>query len=228
MTSSIPVSAALLRNLAERTWRNDALAQDFEAGRAITKRSRPAPKPTFQKYTAKRLSRFCQKYGSDPERSAAMQRRRNYGSSNPLPPQFRFLFTQGEHAVLAIVGEEVRRNGRCLLCKATIAKRAGVKLSTVKNALREARNIGLIHVTYRPRPGQKHLSNIIEVIDADWLKWINRGIGVKRSTPYKTQVYKTSQTESEAPSQRAYEAAGSGFRRRTKANVTGKHGHAGG
>ena len=49
-------------------------------------------------------------------------------------------------AVLRIVGDEVQAHGLCALHIDVIATRAGVGQTTVQNALREARDLGLVTV----------------------------------------------------------------------------------
>jgi hypothetical protein len=92
----------------------------------------------------------------------------------------------GELSVLRIVADEVRRQGVCVLCLDAIAGRAGVSRSTAKNAIREARRAGLIEVKERRRKGWPSLTNIVRVIDPQWLMWLrhrtDRG-GVKKLIP---------------------------------------------
>jgi hypothetical protein len=97
--------------------------------------------------------------------------------SGPLPPQIACRFTVGELAVLRIVGDEMRRQGVCVLCIDALAGRAGVSRSTVKNALREARRLGLVTVTERRRRGLPSLSNVVRVIDGSWLAWLRHQPG---------------------------------------------------
>jgi Bacterial regulatory proteins, gntR family len=49
-------------------------------------------------------------------------------------------------AVLRIVGDEAKAHGVCALHIDAIAARAGVGRTTVRNALREARELGLVRV----------------------------------------------------------------------------------
>ena len=50
-----------------------------------------------------------------------------------------------------------------------IADRAGVGRTTVQNALHEARRLGHITVTERPRVGQKSLTNVVRLASKEWL-----------------------------------------------------------
>lgn len=105
-------------------------------------------------------------------RSEAVERRRRVAASGALPPAIAARFTTGEAAVLSIVVLEVRERGRCTLPMDAIAARAGVSRTLAKSALRTARSLGLVRVTHRPRPGQKHLPNLIEITDRAWCAWI--------------------------------------------------------
>jgi hypothetical protein len=49
-----------------------------------------------------------------------------------------------EDAVLTIIAQECRRHGRCELCVDAIAALAGVGRTTAQNALRQARELGLV------------------------------------------------------------------------------------
>ena len=94
-------------------------------------------------------------------------RKRNLGSSPrlPLDDRMRGLFTEGERAVLYVILADCEKKGRCTDYVESIARRAGVGLTTARNAMRKAKSpeVGLLAIQQRPRPGQKHLSNIITV-----------------------------------------------------------------
>ena len=215
----IPVSNALLRTLSNGTGvrafsDGRSIALGYELGMIATKPAERGPKPVFAKYTAGESSRFHRLYGGDPARYAAMQKQRNYGSSNPLPPALRYLFTRSELSALAIIGQEVKKSGACTLSNAAIAGRAGCGLSTVKNALREAKCLGLVHVVYRPVRGQRNLPNIVTIISEEWTLWLKRSsIGVKKVAGLKKVRDRTSNTVPVASLARAYEGEqGQAFR----------------
>lgn len=95
------------------------------------------------------------------------EKKRNFASSPmlPLDDEMRGKFTEGERSVLFIVISDVDKFGQCTDCVAKIAHRAGVGVTTARNAIRKAKDveIGLLDVMHRPRPGQKHDTNIITV-----------------------------------------------------------------
>jgi DNA invertase Pin-like site-specific DNA recombinase len=114
-----------------------------------------------------------------PNRQASIERRRRLVASGPLPPPLAARFTWGEIAVMRIVGDECRAHGCCTLHIDAIAARAGVHRTTVQNALREAQgregHPGIITVQERRRRGQRSLTNIIRIINNEWLNWLHKG-----------------------------------------------------
>lgn len=123
-----------------------------------------------------------------PERSVAIERRRRLAASGPLPPVLAARFTTGELACLRIVADEVRLRGSCRLFLDAIAARSGTSRSTAKNALRQARTLGLIEIEERRQHGAKSLSNVVRIIDREWTAWLKRGpgIGVRKFAPTDT------------------------------------------
>src|SRR5215204_3183501 len=75
--------------------------------------------------------------------------RSRWAVSGALPPALASRFTTAENAVLAVVSAEVRRHGACTLTVGHIAALAGVSETTVRNAVREARALGLVQVEER-------------------------------------------------------------------------------
>jgi DNA-directed RNA polymerase specialized sigma24 family protein len=47
--------------------------------------------------------------------------------------------------------------------------------SLAKRTIQLAELDGLTKVTRRPRSGRKHLTNLITIIRAEWLDWLNKG-----------------------------------------------------
>lgn len=119
---------------------------------------------------------------SSPDRSASLERRRLLATSGVMPAAMAARFTVGELAALGIVRHEVLRRGDCRVTLAAIAARAGVGLTTARNALREAARQGLILIEERRRPRQPNLPNVVRIISRDWLAWIERG--PKRTAAY--------------------------------------------
>jgi hypothetical protein len=91
-----------------------------------------------------------------------------------MPPALAARLTTGELAVLRIVADEVRDKGRCDGTYAELAARAGVGRTTARNAGRTAARLGLVHIEERPRPGRKHLANVVQIFSREWRAWIDR------------------------------------------------------
>lgn len=109
--------------------------------------------------------------GRCPQRWA---RKRRLGAMEALPPSMREHFTEGERAVLYIIAADCRQNGSCHSWIQQIADRAGVGKTTVRNAIRQARNLGLLEDRHREQWRGKNLSNIVKIICRDWLSWLRK------------------------------------------------------
>src|SRR4029077_20982898 len=94
-----------------------------------------------------------------PDRQASIERRRRLAASGPMPPALAARFTQGELAALRIISDEVRLQCCCVLHIDAIAARPVPCRPVVKNALREARRLGMVTITERRRRGQRSLTN---------------------------------------------------------------------
>ncbi|MGE8131594.1 hypothetical protein ACQKQD_32005 [Methylobacterium sp. NPDC080182] len=110
-----------------------------------------------------------------PERSVAIERRRRLACSGPMPPALASRFTQGQLAVLRIVGDEMARNGACGLCIDAIAARAGVCRRLAQAAIRLAEGDGLLTIQERRHQGRKSDPNVVRIISREWLQWLRRG-----------------------------------------------------
>jgi hypothetical protein len=111
-----------------------------------------------------------------PDRQASIERRRRMVGTIAMPPSLAAKFTWGEVAVLRVIGDEVKRHGACSLYIDAIAAMAGMHRTTVQNALRQARRLGLVTVEERRPPGRrKSLTNIVRIVSEEWLTWLRRG-----------------------------------------------------
>lgn len=103
----------------------------------------------------------------------ARRERRRLLAACPMPPAIAALFTECERAALKIVSDEKRAGRDCDLAHWQIAARAGVSVSSVRNALRRAAQAGLVLVRHRPgRRRQVSLSNVTTIVDPGWLAWL--------------------------------------------------------
>lgn len=136
-----------------------------------------------------------------PDRQASLERRRRQAMSGIVPAKIAAAFTMAELAVLTVIGRQIQRGGTCSLHIDAIAALAGCCRSTVKNALRQARLLGLVTVKERRIPGRKSLTNVISIISREWLAWQKlagaahpRTIGVKKLTATDNHFYPRGET----------------------------------
>ncbi len=133
----------------------------------------------------------CQR---SPDKIASLERRQRLARTSPVPPDLVDQFTQGEHAVITVVAGEIARAGACTWCLDRIAAVAGVCKTLVREALRKARNVGLLFSIERRRRGQKSLANIVRVLRRASGAWLQR-IGCRkiRSTMDKDSKHRSSE-----------------------------------
>jgi len=105
-----------------------------------------------------------------------------------MPPALAARFTQGELAVLRIVADEVRRTGSCARTVAELAARAGVCVSTTRNAIRTAARLGLVTVEERRQHCARNLPNVIRIVSAAWTTWLAKGGGFKNLKPTDKEI----------------------------------------
>lgn len=120
--------------------------------------------------------------GSRPRSSESMERRRRWTASGWLPPQLACRFTMGEAAALAVVAHQVAQHSQCAMPAEKIAAIAGVSLTTARNAIRQAKALGLITVILRPDRPFRNLPNLIRIASPEWQAWLS----LRRSSPVKS------------------------------------------
>jgi hypothetical protein len=136
------------------------------------------PKESF---AGRVLSRFASRQRQrSPDRKASRDRRRTLGGSSALPDNLRHYYTEGQRAVLCVVALEVKRHGVCDWPIDKIAAVAGVGRTTVQTTMHEARRLGHITITERPRRGCKSLTNIVRISSQEWRTWSTRGPSAAR------------------------------------------------
>jgi hypothetical protein len=119
-----------------------------------------------------------------PDRQRSIERRRRLAASGPLPPQLACHFTTSEIAVLRIVADEVRHRGYCDRSIPELAARAGTCATTVRNALREARLLGLVSIRERRVDYWRSKPNVVTIIRTEWRVWLrlaDKGGGYKKT-----------------------------------------------
>ena len=126
-----------------------------------------------------------------PNRLASRERRRKLAYSGPLPPALASRFTTGQLAVLRIVADEVRAHGQCERTLGEIAARAGVGVTTARDAIRLAAGDGLVIIAERRRRGLPNLPNVVRIVSREWRAWIERARGgaSKRTDPTEMSLH---------------------------------------
>lgn len=132
------------------------LSELIEARKAIPAVPRPIP--------ARR--------GSRSRTDESLQRRRRWAASGRLPPALAARFTVAELAVLAVVAAEATRHGRCSLAHGHLAAVAGVSVSSVKRAMKAARDLGLVEIEVRRVSAFRNDTNVVRVASRQWLSWL--------------------------------------------------------
>jgi hypothetical protein len=119
-----------------------------------------------------------------------VERRRRWAAAGRMPPALALRFTPGETAALAVVSAQVAKHGAHTLPHAATARIAGVSRSTVRNALREAKRLGLVHVRERRLSRFRSDTNVVRIVSPEWNAWNARrqGGGVKALSPSNTIV----------------------------------------
>ena len=110
--------------------------------------------------------------GSRPRSDASMERRRRWAASGRLPPQLAARFTLAEAAVLATIALQVVRRGDCRLAIGHVAALAGVSETTVRNALRRARELGLVTIEERRLSAWRSDTNVVRIVSREWVGWL--------------------------------------------------------
>ncbi|MCJ2042892.1 helix-turn-helix domain-containing protein [Methylobacterium sp. J-059] len=110
--------------------------------------------------------------GARPRTDASMARRRRWAASGRLPPSLAARFTLAEQAVLSLVAAETARRGDCRLAVGHLAAIVGVAETTVRNAIREARKLGLVTVEERRVTGFRNDTNVVRIVSVEWTAWL--------------------------------------------------------
>ena len=140
-----------------------ALSEAIELKRAL-----PATQKPVQRH-----------FGSRPRNPASLERRRRWAASGALPPPLASRFTLAEQAVLAVIAAEHRKRGDCRLTNKEVADVAGVSITTVKNAIRAARELNLLSIKERRLTAFRNASNIVRIVSPVWRAWLRLGGGGK-------------------------------------------------
>ena len=161
---------------------NAELVRGYETGEIATAAAlarRNLARPRFDGRFARRP------YQRSADREKSIKRRRQLAASGCMPPTMACELTTSEQAVARIIVDEVVTHGRCELCLDAMAARAGVCSKTAQRALRRLgegkggaqviNGLNWLKVELRPVEGRKHLPNVVTIVSAQWLAWIERG-----------------------------------------------------
>ena len=123
-----------------------------------------------------------------PDRQASIERRRRVAASGAVPPELAAQFTQGEVAVLSVVGREAAR-GRpiCDWPMDRIAALAGVSRTVARGALRLAQRLGLLRVQERRRRAARSDTNVVTITAKGWWRWLKRAAAKTAKTTVSRQ-----------------------------------------
>ena len=162
--------------------------------------------------------------GSRPRTDASMERRRRWAASGRLPPGLAARFTLAEQAVLSLIAAETARRSDCQLSVPHMAALAGVAETTVRNAIREAKKLGLLTVEERRLTGFRNDTNVVRIISPEWTAWLRlarkgatrfgdrpslaQGGGCKSANRTPTKVLNPGKTGTSRPAPGRFAAAG--------------------
>lgn len=178
-------SMGALDEIATQVWRiwggggfSDAAAEDLsealQAKRRLFGSGQKSANAGF--HAGRKRSVFPPKRRKQPrqDRTRSITRRRQLAASGVLPPRLAAMFTVSELAALRIISDEAHAKKSCRLTIGEIAARAGCSETTARGAVRAACAAGLLLVTERRRSGAPNLPNIVQIISAEWLMWLDK------------------------------------------------------
>ena len=115
------------------------------------------------------------KASRSPDRQASIERRRTAGGVRPHAAAARQPIHNGGAGGVAPVADEARAKRHCTLTLGELAARAGVGITTARNAIHEAAGHGYLTIEERRRDKRPNLSNVVRIVSREWLLWIERG-----------------------------------------------------
>ena len=169
-----PISARLVEELAEHMEQAHADGQMSEAHIGILRLLVRHKQAAIARRTAESRARVSALRWSERKRSERIALRRWQAASSYLPAKLAQHFTLGQQAVLAVVGPLAATPSGCQLPLATIARRAGVGVTTASDALRRAWRLGLVMIEERRVRGRPSLPNLVRVTGWRWKAWLLR------------------------------------------------------
>ena len=172
-------NTATVDEIARLTWTAHAEGQILDAEAEAISEALQGRRAAFAARGAQRalsspirLSARRKPTPRSPDKQASLERRRRQAASGAMPPALAARFTTGELAALTVIARQCQRGGACSLPIDALAALAGVSRTTVQNALRAAKALGLIFARARRRPGLPSLTNVLRVISPEWAAWL--------------------------------------------------------
>jgi hypothetical protein len=90
-----------------------------------------------------------------------------------MPPRIAAMFTEAERAALAVIAKEIKLRGEhCDLYIGQIENLAAVGRSSVKNATRKAKQLGLLTIEEWKQAPDWNGPNRVRIIAKDWVAWL--------------------------------------------------------
>lgn len=98
-------------------------------------------------------------------------------ASIALPPDLASEFSEGQRAVLAVIGLEIMSNAMRLCKKSTskLAHASGCSNTTVRSAVGKAAERGLLHKEVQVMTDGGSDANIIAITSPSWRSWLDLG-----------------------------------------------------
>lgn len=101
--------------------------------------------------------------------------RRKMCGAGRVAPSIREHYTATECGVMAVIADDVMKQGSCTRTASQLASAVKCKTRTVRRALATAKALGHVDVQERKAPcGKLNLSNIVRIVSMSWIKWIGR------------------------------------------------------
>jgi hypothetical protein len=114
-------------------------------------------------------------YQRSPDRQRSKSRRQMLAATSPLSARMAAPLTPCQLAYARFLADETARSGDCRKSLDEIAARIGTCSKTIQRAQQRLAQLEYIKVELRPVEGEKHDTNVVTIISAEWLTWIAMG-----------------------------------------------------
>jgi len=180
--SQLQASSSLLNSpLFRRLAADPDLVQGYASGEILTVPARTSAHQVLKGFKG----RFTKpRYQRSPDREKSLVRRHTLASTWNMPPGMagKAKLTVAQRAHAKLLSDEHAKHGRCTMTLDEQAARIGVCRKTAKRSQDRFEELGLISVEERKVTGRKNLPNVIRIVSAEWLAWIENGPQPRRSS----------------------------------------------